>query len=105
WKYSISLPTPVTQMAPEKIQYASIKCYPSPADKKLSIDLALNKSTHARILLLDENGRRIKVIDNADKSMGDYQYKINTEDLRSGVYHVVLKTHEDDQSIQVIVTH
>ena len=57
------------------------------------------------VILLDEAGRRIKVIDNTNKPKGVYKYQVDTRNLRQGIYYVILKTHEDDQAVKVVVTH
>jgi photosystem II stability/assembly factor-like uncharacterized protein len=104
WKYNantvgISHPNSVV------VKFASINSYPNPASKYLNIDLKLLKSTRAALVLLDENGKRVNVIDNSYKSNGDYQYKLNTENLTNGMYYIVLKTHEDDIVSKVFISH
>lgn len=104
WKYTSS-GTGITPVIPEMIPNASIKCYPNPANNNLAVEMVLNVKTQARITIHDEIGRRIKLIDNFNKSKGVYRYSINTENLPRGIYHVILKTHEDDQTVKVMVTH
>jgi hypothetical protein len=104
WKYSRS-PTGISSSAAELIPYASINCYPNPVNKNLSIDLTLLKSTRTMIVLLDETGKRLKIIDNTNKPKGVYNYQLDTGECSPGIYYVVLKTHEIDQTIQVVITH
>jgi hypothetical protein len=104
WKYTSS-GTGISPVIPEMIPSTSVTCYPNPANNNLAVELVLNVKTHARLTLHDEIGKRIKLIDNSDKQKGVYRYNINTEDLAKGIYHVVLKTHEDDQTVKVVVTH
>ncbi|HLG35595.1 MAG TPA: T9SS type A sorting domain-containing protein [Bacteroidia bacterium] len=104
WKYS-SASTGITPAVGEVPQYASLNCNPNPASKSLTMEVTLSKATHALIVLLDETGRRIKLIDNTDKPKGVYQYQLNTDKLSKGIYYVVLKTHEDQQTVKVVVSH
>jgi len=104
WKYSRS-PTGIYSVTREVIPHASINCYPNPANKNLSIDLTLLKSTRTMIVLLDETGKRVNIIDNTNKPKGVYKYQLDTSKFSPGIYHVVLKTHEDDQAVQVVITH
>ncbi len=104
WKY-ISTATGITPAALEVPQYAFLNCNPNPVDKSLTVDIILEKYTHALIILLDNNGKRIKIIDTALKQKGHYQYQVDTERLTEGTYFVVLKTHEDQRIAKVIVTH
>ena len=104
WKYTSS-GTGIVPVIREIIPSASIICYPNPANNKLTVEMVLNVKTRARITLHNEIGKRIKLIDNSDKSKGVYKYQIDTEKLSAGIYHVVLKTHEDDQAVKVRVIH
>lgn len=104
WKHGAS-PTGIAPAAAVMTPHASINCYPNPANKNLSIDLTLLKSTRAMIVLFDETGKRVKVIDNTNKPKGVYKYQLETENLSEGIYNIVLKTHEDDQLVKVVVTH
>ncbi|HTS44744.1 MAG TPA: T9SS type A sorting domain-containing protein [Puia sp.] len=85
--------------------YTSLKCFPNPVNGILTIDANLSRSTHAMLILFDDRGHRIKVIDNADKSAGNYIYQLNTDNMAQGVYFVLLKTHEDQQVVKVLVSH
>ncbi len=57
------------------------------------------------MVLLDEAGKRLKVIDNTNKPKGVYNYQLDTGEFSPGIYYVVLKTHEIDQTVQVVITH
>jgi len=104
WKYSASS-TGITPTVSQVPHYASLHCYPNPASKNLSIDVTLLKSTRALIILRDNNGKRIKVIDNSNKSKGVYQYQLNTDNLSDGIYYIVLRTHENGDTEKVVVRH
>jgi photosystem II stability/assembly factor-like uncharacterized protein len=104
WKYN-STATGITPLVRKTPQSISLNCFPNPANKNLDIEVTLNRTTNVLVVLLDETGRRIKLIDNTDKSKGTYQYHLNTDKLSDGMYYVILKTHEDTQLVQVVVTH
>lgn len=104
WKYSASA-TGIAYPAMQVPQFASVKCHPNPACENLNIDLELLKSTHAMIILLNEAGRRVKIIDNTYKSKGVYKYQLDTQNLPAGIYHVVLMTYEDNEAVKVVVSH
>ena len=104
WKYSKST-TGIIHPVVDVPRFAFIKCSPNPANQHLKINVKLLKSTRALILLLDNTGRRIATIDNTDKTNGEYQYQFNTNKLSQGEYFVVLKTHQDQQTVKVVVCH
>ena len=106
WKYSYSLPLEVKPLPVEKVSpYVSLNCNPNPVRETLTMDVSLSLSTHALILLLDEKGTRVKLIDNSDKPRGTFQYSLSTEKLPAGIYYLVLKTHEDKQMQKIVVSH
>ena len=86
-------------------RYINLKCFPNPVNKILTIDLTLSRATRAVLNIYDAEGRPVKFIVNEDKPVGNYQYLINTDDLASGVYFVLLKNHEDKRVVKVLVSH
>lgn len=84
-------------------RYAWLNCSPNPVSDKLNIDISVSVQTRVSLMLLDNTGRRVAVIENADKPKGSYQYKFNTSRLTPGMYYVYLKTHEDKVVKNIIV--
>jgi photosystem II stability/assembly factor-like uncharacterized protein len=84
-------------------KYSTIKCSPNPTKEKLNIVMTLYRNTRALITLSDERGLEIKRIEHAEMATGKYRYMVNTSELQSGIYYLALKTHEDLQTIKVIV--
>jgi photosystem II stability/assembly factor-like uncharacterized protein len=103
WKYSPNSFAPVA-MPPEPA-YASMNCSPNPVRNNLNIDISISRQTRVMLTVLDHTGVRVKVIENADKAKGSYQYKFNTGKLPPGIYYVLLKTHEDKVLKKIVVTH
>ncbi|HMD01222.1 MAG TPA: T9SS type A sorting domain-containing protein [Ferruginibacter sp.] len=85
--------------------HAWMTCSPNPAKNNLEIKVSVDAPTHIMLILFDNNGNRINVVENADKPTGSYQYHVNTSGLSMGIYHVVLKTHDDKRAVKVIVSH
>ena len=83
--------------------YAWMSCHPIPTKDNLDIDISISVPTHVMLMLLDNNGSRVRVIDNTDKLKGSYQYHLDTRYLPAGIYYVVLKTHEDKQLMKIVV--
>jgi photosystem II stability/assembly factor-like uncharacterized protein len=83
---------------------ASMKCHPNPVKDLLTINIAVSVPAHISLLLLDVNGRRIKVIDNTDRPKGSYQFYVTTTGLPTGIYYVALTTHEDQLVNAIMVT-
>jgi len=85
--------------------YAWMNCSPNPVSDDLNIDISVSVQTHVLLMLLDETGRRLRIITNEDKPKGSYQYKLQADRLPPGMYYVALKTHEDKVVKKIIVTH
>ncbi len=102
WKYGpASLNTKYQNTNEPK--YSTLKCSPNPAKEKLNIVMTLYRSTRALITLSDQNGLEIKRIEHAEMAAGKYKYSIITSELPQGIYYLSLKTHEDLQTIKVVV--
>jgi photosystem II stability/assembly factor-like uncharacterized protein len=84
--------------------YAWMNCNPNPVKNELTIDVSTSVPTRISIMILDNNGRRVSIVENADKPMGSYHYKFNAAQLAAGMYYVLLKTHEDKVLKKIIVT-
>jgi photosystem II stability/assembly factor-like uncharacterized protein len=102
WKYSPSSLN-INSIKNKEEKYAALKCSPNPAKEKINITVNLFRNTRALLIIYDEKGKEIKVIENNDKSIGEYKYAFSTNDMPSGLYYVVLKTHEAKEMVKVIV--
>jgi photosystem II stability/assembly factor-like uncharacterized protein len=102
WKYNGTGTYPVI---PEK-RFAWLTCHPNPVRDKdlLTMNVAIAVPTRVMVDVYDQSGRRVRVVENADKPKGSYQYYFNTSGLQRGIYYVVLKTHEDKRVVQVLVS-
>jgi len=104
WKYSTTS-TGIAQTAKEVSPGISLTCYPNPANKNLTVDVTLARPTHVLLNLLDASGQRVRLIETGDRSKGSFQYQLNTDNLIPGIYYLLLKTHDDQQTMKVIVKH
>ncbi len=104
WKYTTSIPTGLELAYKTPEVYSTITCYPVPANDMLSIDINLLRATHALLMLLDAKGNEVKMIDNTDKRTGKFSYRVQVADLQPGMYYILLKTHEDNQLVKVMIS-
>jgi photosystem II stability/assembly factor-like uncharacterized protein len=86
-------------------QFTSLRCYPNPVNGILTIDFTFSRSTRGMLSIYDADGRPVQYLFNIVKLAGNYQYLFNTDNLASGTYFVLLKTHEDKQVVKFIVRH
>jgi photosystem II stability/assembly factor-like uncharacterized protein len=84
-------------------RFISLKCHPNPVRNMLTINVGLKAATHLLVALLDENGRRIATLDNADRPAGSHQFYFDVTRLQAGVYFVAAMSHEDKEVQKVLV--
>jgi photosystem II stability/assembly factor-like uncharacterized protein len=83
----------------------SMRAFPNPVKGILNIEIGLKQSTRVVLTLNHSNGQRVTTIDNSDRRAGIIKYSFETSRLSSGVYYLVLKTHDDQVAQQVLVQH
>jgi photosystem II stability/assembly factor-like uncharacterized protein len=109
WKYRRNVdevpPPPPPPPPPGAEINAFIKVFPNPANKTVTVNFALYKPSRVLVILLDEGGRQLKTLINADKDRGDYRIPLDTHVLPAGVYYLVLRTHEEKLTTKLVVAH
>lgn len=100
WKYNGT----GTYPAIPATRHAWLTCYPNPVKDVLTMNAAITNPSRIVVAVYDQAGRRVKVVENADRAGGSYQYFLDTKSFQPGVYHVVLKTHEDQCAVSVVVS-
>lgn len=83
--------------------FASMQVAPNPAETDIHIRISLARHTHAVLMLVDEQGREVRQIENDDKEAGDWFYSTSCSGLAPGIYYLVLKTHEDKVIVKLSV--
>lgn len=84
--------------------FASFTFSPNPANSRLNIQLKLKRPTHSYMALLNSEGRVVLIIDNEDRPEGLYDFTVPAWKLSTGVYFLLMRTHEDQQAERVIFT-
>jgi len=74
-----------------------LQCYPNPFNNTINIYISLPSSSMVDLKIFDLRGRRVKVIEHALKSAGEYHYQESFENYASGIYIVRMRT--DDQTM------
>jgi hypothetical protein len=109
WKYrrdASEVPPPPPPPPPPGVEISAfIKIFPNPAHKIAMVNFALYKPSRVLVILLDERGRQLKTLINADKGRGDYRIPLDTRVLPAGVYYLVLRTHEEKLTAKLVVAH
>jgi len=78
---------------------------PAPAIERATIVYELPSPARVRLTLLDLQGREVRVLENTDRSGGEYRTIVQTSGLRSGVYLVRLQAGGADLHRRMIVVH
>ena len=104
WKFNRST-TGIQEYLSDIQPDAFIEVYPNPVNNYFNVGLSISKPTRVLLKLLDESGKRILLINNSVKSKGIYRFQVETNQIPTGIYFVVLKTFETDVATRVIITH
>jgi hypothetical protein len=72
----------------------STNIYPNPASDELNIAYNLPANSDIELILLDEMGRSIRVIDKGRKMKGSNLDMLNISDLAAGIYYVSIRAGE-----------
>lgn len=85
--------------------YINMNCYPNPALENMNIDIWMARPTQVVLMLFDDQGKRLRIIENAHKQKGSYKYSLSCNNLPDGYYLIVLKTHEEKRVQKVFIGH
>lgn len=78
--------------------------HPNPAQDIVSVPFTLTRSSTIDLLLTDIHGRVLRIVASGTYGIGNYIERIETEDIPSGVYYIVLKVGERNyvQPVQIV---
>lgn len=66
--------------------FALLQNYPNPAKEETLIPIILPERSQVRIVLYDILGKQVKSIIDKSLGQGKFSFKLNTADLREGLY-------------------
>lgn len=94
-----------TQPRPEVVkQLLRFKAYPNPAKDNVMIHYTLPGSGMVNIDIFNLAGNRINTLNRGFQQSGDYQYRMNTNNLSSGTYLLRVQQNNEFVTEKVIVT-
>lgn len=104
-RYIDSVRADVPQVGMEEYAEAHINAivYPNPCDNELNIGYNLLSSTSVKITLTDITGKKIIALDTPNQNIGMHINKINTRELKSGIYFVAIQTNNLAEVIKVVI--
>lgn len=104
YKFSFdSVTTTINEIKSEPI--ATLSVHPNPADATLNVKIGLRKSIRTHLLLLNENYQVVKDFPAEYLHTGNYNRQINTSDLPTGNYMVILITDIEHCIEKVQIVH
>jgi Secretion system C-terminal sorting domain len=93
----------VTVHDPIAISNLQMNAYPNPAKEGFTLQYTLKQEGAVEIVMLDELGRPIRLINKGEQQAGEYREQMNTADLAAGVYYVRLRVGEWVETKAVMV--
>jgi photosystem II stability/assembly factor-like uncharacterized protein len=104
WKYNPTM-TAVASTPDAPPGYSTLSCTPNPASDVFAINWSIAQPTRVVIGIYGQDGQLIMTVENANRMKGAYQEQVSTANLPSGIYYVVLQTHEDLQTVKIVIAH
>jgi hypothetical protein len=80
-------------------QFSVIK--PNPGSNSIEIDFELRETGKTELFLTNIFGEKVLEIINSELKAGEYQKHINTFNLASGIYIIILQTKSDSQTKRI----
>lgn len=84
-------------------QISNINTYPNPASGNVSIDYMVASNSNVQVNIVDITGRNIETIVNVEQTAGFYTVQYNVEDLKSGIYFVVVSSNNASRTVKLNV--
>jgi hypothetical protein len=81
----------------------SANVFPNPSSDEVNMNYDLPSNSDMEIILLDEMGKMVRVIDKGRKAKGTYQQQFSVSDLPAGIYYVSLRAGELSETKTIVV--
>ena len=94
-----------TEIDAEPSTTNKLQCFPNPANHRLDVLFDLENLGDVTIQLVDVNGRIIVQLEEQNLSSGQQYYQLNTQDLTSGVYMMVVQMQDRIATKKVLIQH
>ncbi len=81
-----------------------LDAFPNPANESTNISFITNQKHHVMLEIIDNQGKRIKLLIDQHLEAGKYTVKLNSSDIASGIYFYVLHTDKQVFTKKIVVT-
>lgn len=85
------------------IDNMGLKTFLKPTSKQISISYTIPLTSLTTLNIYDASGRLVKSVENGEKESGTYSMNINTTDLSSGIYFVILNSCNRQLSGKIVL--
>lgn len=86
-----------------KEETASLNSYPNPFTTNTVVKYVLPYNTDVEIEMYDVLGKETILMESTNKTKGTYQFNLNRNDLKPGVYHIKLSTEKETITKRIVV--
>lgn len=87
----------------ENSAFNNISLFPNPANQHTQLFFYSFKSSMARILLKNMLGQNVTTVFNGTLNAGNNTFTIDTEQLKSGIYFIIIENSESSKTIKLQV--
>ncbi len=95
----------LTSVSDETSHYNTSMIYPNPAHNSITISLFNPQNQHYHISILNNQGKEIAIIHEGFIPEGDFVYSRDIRSIVSGLYTVLIRTHNSIQALPCTIYH
>ena len=98
---TVTAPTGINEQASV---ISSLENYPNPFGTNTTISYSINKNAAVTLAIVDLLGNTIAVVENGNKTSGNYSTTWNSEGVAEGMYLLQLRVNNDISTKKIIIT-
>ena len=103
--FDINVSSPTTVGIKNEVSLIStLEFYPNPVKNELNIELGLTEQATVEVFITDVLGKTVAQITNKESNAGTSNYKLNTMNIKNGIYLLNIVTNNSRQVKKLIVT-
>ncbi len=101
----LDYPTLVSGIKQSDEKESIVRLFPNPTNDESTLKIVLEKNEHVIVKLVDILGKTVSSIIEKDLERGDQSIKLNTSELKNGLYFVNVIVGENANNIKLVIEH
>ena len=94
-----------TEVESPLVGASTLKLYPNPAGDMTTVTMTLDRDERITVTVYDAQGKEVIAPVEKNATIGEFQYVVNTAQLKNGIYYVQVSSGAGKTKIKTIVAH